>query len=140
MEDLPINIIILVAGIGQIVLAIGSLSIPGILKWKDDVAQLKPLTRQIFWTYASYILMANFSFGLLSACIPSALVDGSVLAACVTGFIAFYWLTRLVFQFGYFDRTDMPKGKLYTLGEVFLVSGFVFFLAAYSIAFYLNIR
>lgn len=140
MEDIPINVIILIAGIGQIVLAIGSLTIPGILKWRDDVAKLKPLTRQIFWTYASYILMANFSFGLLSVCIPSALVDGSALAACVTGFIAFYWLTRLAFQFGYFDRTDMPKGKLYTTGEVVLVSGFVFFLVAYSAAFYLNIR
>jgi hypothetical protein len=140
MGDIPVTAMIVVAGIGQMVLALGSLAIPGILKWKEDVAKLRPLTRQIFWTYASYILMANFSFGLLSVCLPGELLDGSPLAACVTGFIAFYWLTRLVFQFCYFDRTGMPKGKQYMAGEVLLVSGFVFFLLAYSVAFYLNVR
>jgi hypothetical protein len=132
--------VIVVAGIGQITLALGSLAIPGVLNWKEDVAKLKPLTRQIFWTYASYILMANFSFGLLSLCVPGDLLNGSTLAACVTGFIAFYWLTRLVFQFGYFDRTGMPQGRLYTLGEFLLVTGFVYFLVSFSVAFYLNIR
>ena len=135
-----LKFIVTLAGVGQIILAIGSIAIPGILKWREDVNKLRPLTRQIFWTYASYILMANFSFGLLSVLLPGQLLDGSPLAIAVTGFIAFYWLTRLIFQFGYFDRTDMPKGLLYTLGEMLLVGGFCYFLFAYCIALYHNLQ
>ena len=131
---------LIIAGIGQVVLALGSVTIPRVLKWKEEVVKLRPLIRQLFWTYASFILMANFSFGLLSLLLPKSLMDGSALAACVTGFIGFYWLTRIVFQFAYFDRLDMPKGKMYTLAEIILVGGFFYFLVTYSLAFYHNLQ
>ena len=57
---------VLLAGIGQLVIVIGSLSIPVVLKWKADVAKLRPLTRQVFWTYAGYIWTTNLCFGLIS--------------------------------------------------------------------------
>jgi hypothetical protein len=140
IEPHTLEIFILIAGIGQILLALASLSVPRILNWKDEVTRLRPLTRQVFWTYAFYILMCNLSFGILSAFKSKSLSDKSDLAACVTGFIAFYWLTRIVIQFFFFDRTDMPKGRLYTLAEVALVAGFIFFFATYCIVFYYNLQ
>lgn len=132
--------LILIAGIGQTILAIGSMIIPKLLDWRSELSKLRPLIRQIFWTYAGYILMTNLSFGLLSLASPSSLIDRSFLATCVTLFIALHWACRLAIQFFYFDRSDAPKGIFYTAAEFLLVGGFIFFTAVYVLAFVYNLN
>jgi hypothetical protein len=44
--------LVLAAGVGQLVLIVGSLAIPRALGWAEETAKLRPLTRQVFWTYA----------------------------------------------------------------------------------------
>ena len=51
-----IESLLMLAGVGQLVLAAGSLAIPRVLRWSDDLSRVRPLIRQIFWTYAGYIL------------------------------------------------------------------------------------
>src|SRR5260370_30261270 len=95
---------LLLAGLGQLLLAAGSLAIPRLLRWSEDLARVRPLTRQVFWTYAGYIWVTNACFGLLSLLAPAALCDGSILAGAVTGFIACSWLARLPILFLFFCR------------------------------------
>jgi hypothetical protein len=136
--DLPF--LIRLAGFGQIALAMGSLAIPKVLSWREETAKLRPLTRQIFWTYAGYIFFTNLSFGLLSAAGPRWLADGSPLAAAVTGFIAVYWAARLLIQFLCLDRRDAPRGSFFIAAEVVLVTLFVCFTAVYACAAVENLR
>jgi hypothetical protein len=121
------------AGAGQLALAAGSLLIPRLLRWREDVARLRPLTRQVFWVYAGYIWSFNVSFGLLSALAPHLLLDGSPLARAVAGFIAAYWGARLVIQFAYFDRSGAPAGWPFRLAEVALVSLFAGLTVVYAV-------
>ncbi len=139
--DIPpwLETVVLAAGMGQLGIVVGSLTIPSVLGWKQDVASLRPLTRQVFWTYAGYIWATNLSFALVSILAPGHLVDGSVLAACVTGFIAVYWGARVVIQFTWFDRSEAPEGAIYRFAEYTLVSLFVFLTVAYAYAAILNI-
>lgn len=124
--------ILILAGVGQLTLALGSLAIPLVLGWREHTAALPNLTRQVFWTYAGYIWTTNVSFGLLSSLAPGALLDGSLLARCVSGFIALYWGARVVIQFTYFDRSEAPQGAIYTFGEAALVLLFVSLTAIYG--------
>ena len=133
-----IQLLIRFAGIGQITLVFGSLAIPKILNWKGELAKVQPLIRQIFWTYAAYILGTNLCFGLLSAFDPNDLVNGSTLAICVTGFITVYWISRVLIQFFGFGRENFPKGKWNRVGEVVLVALFIFLSVTYCLAFYIN--
>ncbi len=130
--------LVLVAGIGQILLIIASLAIPRVLNWREDTARLRPLTRQVFWTYATYIWCINLAFGLVSLR-PEWLLDRSPLAACVTGFIAVYWAGRVLMQFLYFDRSDAPPGPLVRLAEVALSALFVYLSLVYATAVLLNL-
>lgn len=131
--------LIKVAGLLQILLVVGSLLIPKLLNWKQELSLVAPLIRQMFWTYAGYIMMTNLSFGILSMLAPEALTDQSLLAAAVSLFIGFYWTARIMIQFFYFDRASAPKGWIYFWGEVGLVAMFVFFAITYLWAFYSNI-
>jgi hypothetical protein len=133
-----LDFFIFLAGVSQIILVVGSLAIPKLLNWKQELAKLPDLIRQIFWTYAGYILVMNLSFGLLSSFASASLVDGSFLACILTLYIAIYWAVRIVIQFFYFDRSHTPEGWIYLYGEVALVALFIFLTIVYGYAFYFN--
>jgi len=129
---------IFVCGIGHFGLCIGSLYIPKALRWKIHLVALQPLLKQMFWTYAAYILVINLWFGIISVFGADELVNGSFLGKSITLFIGIYWLTRILIQFFYFDRSQSPKGLLYGIGEIALIGLFVLFTVTYLSAFLLN--
>ena len=133
-----LSTLVFIAGVGQLCLVAGSLVIPRVLRWSEDVAQLRPLTRQLFWTYAAYIWSTNLFFGLISVTMPAGLLDGSPIASALSAFIATYWGARLGIQFAYFDRSDAPKGRVFVLAEWLLVGLFVILTATYSCAAWAN--
>jgi len=128
------KIVLVLAGLGQLALALGSLALPKVLRWGDDTARLRPLTRQVFWTYATYIWVTNVCFGLLSTFAPGLLLDGTPLARVVTGYITIYWGARVLVQLFYFDRSEAPAGRFYELAEYALVGLFIFLTGVYGYA------
>ncbi|MCB1094954.1 MAG: hypothetical protein KDN22_05175 [Verrucomicrobiae bacterium] len=130
---------LLAAGVAQLVIVCASFAIPKVLDWKAELEPVGNLTRQIFWTYAGYILISNLAFGLLSAFAGGALLDGSILASAVTGFIALWWGARLAIQFFYFDTTQMPGGRFHKLAEAALILAFVFLAVVYAAALSFNL-
>ena len=129
-----------IAGIAQLVLVTGSFAIPRVLNWHNELAKIQPLIKQMFWTYAAYILVINLCFGLLSLFDYKELLNGSTLALLITGFIAVYWISRILIQFFYFDRTNFPAGKWNRLAEFLLVVLFIFLSMVYSLACYSNYK
>lgn len=110
-SPIDLEMLVRLGGIGQVILAAGSLAIPGVLGWKEDTAKLRPLTSQVFWTYAGYIWTTNVCFGLISTFGPRLLLDHTPLAGLVCGYITAYWLARVVIQFTYFDRSAAPPAS-----------------------------
>jgi hypothetical protein len=128
----PWDKLLISAGIGQVGLVVASLALPHALRWPEDLAKLRPLTRQVFWVYAAYIWCTNLGFGLVSALAPHWLLDPTPLAGAVSAYIALYWGARLVVQFTYFDRRDAPKGPLFVVGEAALVGLFLLLSMVYG--------
>jgi hypothetical protein len=124
--------LLIAAGIGQLAIVVASLGIPRALGWRQELSKVRPLTRQIFWNYAAYILATNLAFGLLSTFAPEWLLERAPLAGAVCAFIATYWTARVLVQFLYFDRSDLPKGLRFTLAEVAFVGLFVFLALVYA--------
>ncbi len=133
------NTLIFIAGVLQLVLVLGSLAIPRVLNWSEDTAKLRPLTRQVFWTYAAYIWATNLSFALISMMSPDSLMDGSFLATAVAAYITIYWAARVGIQFFYFDRSDAPQGIQFQIAEWALVVLFISLTAIYGWALVLNV-
>ena len=137
---MTIRFLLMAAGLGQLALAAGSLAIPRLLGWHEDTAKLRPLTRQIFWTYAGYIWSFHICFGLLSLLAPDWLLDRAPLAAAVCGFIAVYWGARLVLQFTWLDRSEAPRGAVFVAAEAALVTLFASLVLIYGAAFVSHLR
>jgi hypothetical protein len=125
------NTWIVLAGIGQLGLALGSLAIPRVLGWREETQRLTRLTRQVFWTYSIYIWGTNVFMGALSALAPSWLLDGTPLARAVSSYITLYWGARLLLQLFCYDRTAVTTALL-RLAEVVLAVLFAFLTATYG--------
>ena len=123
-ESIPWPLILRLAGLGQLLLALGSLGIPAVLHWPEDLAKLRPLTRHMFSVYACYILVTNVCFGLLSFFAPRWLLDDCPLARAVSGYVALYWGARLTIQFTVLDRSAAPPGWFFKVAEAALVGLF----------------
>jgi hypothetical protein len=115
---------LVLAGLGQLALALASLVLPRLLGWREDTARLRPLTRQVFWTYAGYIWATNVAMGLLSALAPDSLLDGSPLARCVCIYIAAYWGARFAIQLFAFGH-HAPPGRKYKVAEASMTALFL---------------
>lgn len=129
-----LKVLLIGCGVGHICLALGSLAIPKMLNWRQTLKAVPKLIEQIFWTYAGYILSINVFFGIISILFPDELLSGSGLGNSLLTLITLYWLSRLVIQFVYFDRTSVPATGLYKFGEFALVALFVMFTVIYGYA------
>lgn len=127
------------AGLGHFAVAAASTRAPAVLEWRKELARLRPLNRQIFTTYAGYILTINVLFGVLAVGAPGLLTDATPLAAIVCGFIFAYWFARLVLQFAYYNAGDKPEGFQYVLAEWIFVALFAFFTAVFGWATVVNV-
>lgn len=132
------KILLQISGIAHLCLAIGSLLIPKLLHWQNALEKVPNLIRQMFWTYAGYILAINVFFGIISLTIPEELISGSALATAICVLITGYWFTRIVIQFTYFDKSDIPEKWFYKAGELALNLLFIFFTCLYGYAIYYN--
>jgi hypothetical protein len=145
MPDPPspatLETLVRLAGVGQLLLVAASPAIPRTLGWREELARsVRPLTRQVFWTWAAYVWLTHLAFGLLSTFGAPLLVARTPLAGLVCAFIATWWGARLVIQFTYFDRKAAPPGPLGKLAEPALVSLFTGLLAVYGMAALANFR
>ena len=57
------------------------------LGWRAELAGCRPLTRGVFWTWATYVCLTHLAFGLLSTFGAGLLVERTTLARLVCGFI-----------------------------------------------------
>ena len=130
-----LHLLLVLAGIGQLVLIVGSLAIPTVLKWREQMTDWPILLRQMFWNYAAYIWLTNLSFGLLSTFRPQWLLDGSPLGGVVAGFIFVYWGVRVLVQFFYFDISELPNDWFHTLARYALDALFITLTCIYGYIF-----
>lgn len=134
-----LEILVKLAGIGQLVLVAGSVFIPKCLNWKEGMGTANTLTRQLFLTYAGYILAMHFFFGVISTCATDELLQGGLLSSALCALMTIWWGTRIILQFCCFDRTCIPKTKFNSLGECLLVMLFISLTAIYGMALWRNL-
>lgn len=120
-----LTLAVVLAGVGQLVLCAASPFIPFVLGWPAQLRALPTLLRQVFWTYAAYILGSHLVFAVVSVFAARSLLDGSVMATVLSGMIAVWWTARFVTHLIGFDTTEVPNEGWHlvakrTLGVLFL--------------------
>jgi hypothetical protein len=120
-----------IIGIGQLLILVASSLVPFRLNWKEDLASLPRLHRQMYWTYGGYVVLGIITLGLLSCLCADELASGSLLArgVCLYGLV--FWGVRLALQ-AVFDVRAYLTAWWLKLGYHTLTLLFVAFTAVYG--------
>ena len=130
---------VIAAGIGQLILCAASPFIPVVLKWPEQLKAVPMLLRQIFWTYAAYILGSHLVFAGVSVFAAKWLLDGSVMATVMASFIALWWTARLVIHFIGFDTAEVPDEGWHLVAKRLLGLLFVALSGVYVLVVLFNL-
>ena len=98
-----ISLIWLAGGIhAAIVLA--NIPLPRKLEVKRNLCSVPDFLRQVFYVHWVYIVLIVALFAVLCFAFAPELAGGSALGRFLSGFIAGFWLLRLVLQWFFYDR------------------------------------
>lgn len=98
MTNISLVQFIYLAGWGQLCVLVASALVPVRLDWRNTLANLPALVRQLYWVYGGYVVLSIVSLGLICIVNAGQLAGGTLLARCFCGYAAVFWGIRLSLQ------------------------------------------
>jgi len=133
-----LEILLIAAATGQILLAFLNLQLEKLLKWQSTLHQQPPLMREVFHVHKWFISIILLIFGILTLRFAHELSTGSNelgrwLAASIGGF----WLIRTAIQWLYYDHNHWRGHSGRTAIHFFITIAYggcstVYLIAAFS--------
>jgi hypothetical protein len=124
------------AGVVQVGIILANIPLPGRLRVRERLAGVPPYIRQIFYVHWVYIVIVLGMFATLCFGFAPELAGASALGRFLSGFMAGFWLLRIVLQVLYYDkdirRENRVLDSMYLAALVVLVG--VFGMAAIRMA------
>lgn len=121
-----------VAGGIHLAIIAANVPLPGKLKVRQHLASVPNFIRQIFFVHWIYIVLMLGLFSTLCLFFPAQLAGGTSLGRFLSGYMALFWLLRIVLQVTYYDRAVRGENRL--LDAMYLVAlivlSIIFSLAA----------
>jgi len=114
-----------IGGYSLALLCIASFWIPKILRWKENVAALPPLLRELWWTYSFYVWSSHVFFSVLTLGFGEWLMSGSSSAIVMNTFMLLWWSVRLYLQFFGFDFSEITNNKFNCIAKHMLTLLFI---------------
>lgn len=108
MKEL-LQIGLMIGGWSLVALSIASLWIPKALGWREKLAGLTPLMRELWWTYSIYVWSSHVFFAILALGFGDWLMGGSSAAMAMCAFMLLWWAVRLWLQFFGFDLSEIER-------------------------------
>jgi hypothetical protein len=107
-------------------------TMPGAVDLRGNLAALPPFIRRLFWVYLSFIGLTLAGFGAITFFHAKAMASGEPLARAVCGFLAAFWMLRLIVAVLVFDVRPYLTHWLYRLGYHALNAVFLYLSVIYA--------
>ncbi|HEY1120320.1 MAG TPA: hypothetical protein VGE67_01915 [Haloferula sp.] len=115
-----------------VALTIASFWIPKALGWREKLAGLTPLMRELWWTYSIYVWSSHVFFAVLALGFGDWLMSRTGSATAMCTFMLLWWAVRLWLQFFGFDLTEVQGSKANRVAKHLLTLLFVGLVVLYG--------
>jgi cyanate permease len=116
------------AGMVHVGIMAANIPLPGRLRVQERLTSVPRFMRQIFYVHWVYVVIVLGLFAALCFGFAPELAGGSGLGRFLSGFMAGFWLLRIVLQIFYYDREIRRENRgmdlLYVVALVVLVGIF----------------
>lgn len=131
MKEL-LEIGLLIGGWSLVVLCISSFWIPKVLRWKEKLAGLTPLMRELWWTYSIYVWGSHVFFAVLALGFGDWLMGRTGAAMAMSTFMLLWWSVRVWLQFFGFDFGEIKATAANRIAKAMLTMLFLGLVTLYS--------
>jgi hypothetical protein len=139
MQLLSLRNFVWLAGLLQFCQIPAMIASPKMLNWKEDLAKLSPINRNIVLVIGAAIVLTGVGLGVVVVVGATEMVGGGRLGTALCGFLGVFWLYRDAVQV-FIYRKIWPKGGMGTLSHCGLTALFTFQAAVYLTAFVLTLH
>lgn len=129
--------LIFVGGILHLGTLLGSAQVPRELRFREELPKLAPLLQHWILVAGGYVVLDLVAFGLISICCAKELASGTPLARAFCGFVAIFWLVRLMIGIFLFDAGPYLRNWFLRLGYHGLTAVFTYHTLVYGAAAFL---
>lgn len=119
------------AGFVQLAIACANFLLPRKLKYRENLARVSPIIRQIFVVHSIYIVGVVLLFAALTFGFAGELTSGHGLGRFLAAAIAVFWLVRAPVQLLYYDATLRKENRW---GDLAFTAAALFLGATYGAA------
>src|SRR5688500_5618087 len=124
-----------VVGVAMLLLVVMNIvDVPRRFRWKEEMASLSLLNRQIFQVHAAFICIVLMLFAALTLALPRELLQPTPLARAVVGGVGTFWFLRLLTQCFVYDRRIWRGSRFYTVMHIFFTALWIYFTATFACA------
>ncbi len=129
---------LLIGGWSLVALSVASFWIPKALRWKEKLAGLTPLMRELWWTYSIYVWSSHVFFAVLTLGFGDWLMGGSGAAMAMCTFMLLWWAVRLWLQFFGFDLSEIEESMINRVAKHMLTLLFMGLVVLYASLLFWN--
>ena len=123
---------LMIGGWSLVALSIASFWIPKALGWKEKLAGLAPLMRELWWTYSIYVWSSHVFFAVLALGFSDWLMGRSGAAMAICSFMLLWWAVRLWLQFFGFDLSEIEGSVFNRVAKHLLTTLFIGLVILYA--------
>ena len=122
------------SGAGLILLGLAHLWFSKPLQWKQDLAKLTLVNRQIFLVHCFYVALILVLLGILSLTLADSLLQPTPLARAMLCGMTLLWALRLYIQWRVFDPSLWRQNRTNHLVHYVLTAVWVYLTAVDGVA------
>jgi len=120
-----------IAGVVQLAIALANLVLPRKLKYRENLARIAPIIRQIFVVHSGYIVGIVLLFAVITFGFATELASGRGLGRFLAASMAVFWICRVPLQLFYYDAALRRANRA---GDTAITFALLFLAATYAAA------
>ena len=135
ITSIDLRLLLVVAALGQFTIAILNLFLERLLRWKEDIARMPLLIREVFQVHSWFISATLAIFAVLTLRFAPQMASGAdALASWLAASIGMFWAVRAVMQVTYYSSSHWRGRMDRTIIHIILLLAYGGMAAAYLIA------
>lgn len=123
------------AGVLEIAIAFSNFILPRRLKYQQNLSQVTPIVRQIFFVHSGYIVGVVLLFAAITFGFTAELAGGRGLGRFLAIAMAVFWFCRMPVQLFYYDPALRRENRI---GDVAITLALLFLAGTYAAAAFLH--
>jgi hypothetical protein len=129
VNDMLLIAALWIAGLVQLAIALANFVLPGKLRYRENLARVAPIIRQIFVVHSGYIVGIVLLFVTITFAFASELASGRGLGRFLAASLSLFWFCRIPLQLFYYDA-DLRRAN--RAGDVAITVALFFIASTYA--------